>query len=387
MKKKIVILGSTGSIGKTTLDILKKDKNNFDIKILSTNKNINLVIKQAKFFKVKNVIISDYQKFEEAKIKFKKLPINFYNKFSNIDKILKKNKIFYSMISLVGIEGLEPTLRIIKFSDNIAIANKEAIICGWNLIQNKLSKYKTNFIPVDSEHFSILSLINDSSSKDIDSIYITASGGPFLNLPYSKLNKVTLNDALKHPIWKMGNKITIDSATMMNKVFEVIEAKNIFKLNYQQISILVHPKSYLHSIVKFNNGIIKLLLHEPSMKIPIHNSIYSSQKKIKTKSLNLDVLNNLELKTIDQKKFPLVKILSKLPEKNSLYETALITINDYFVMKFLNKKIDFYNLLKLINKYINLKEFIRLKKIKVQNIGQIYEIRKYVSYKLDKIGI
>ena len=123
------------------------------------------------------------------------------------------------------------------------------------------------------------------------------------------------------------------------------------------------------------------------MKIPIHNSIYSSQKKIKTKSLNLDILNNLELKTIDQKKFPLVKILSKLPEKNSLYETALITINDYFVMKFLNKKIDFYNLLKLINKYINLKEFIRLKKIKVQNIGQIYKIRKFVSYKLDKIGI
>jgi 1-deoxy-D-xylulose-5-phosphate reductoisomerase len=387
MKKKIVILGSTGSIGKTTLKILKKDKKKFDIKILSTNKNIYLVVKQAKYFNVKNIIISDYKKYLEAKIKFKKLSINFYNKFSVIDKILKKNKIFYSMISLVGIEGLEPSLRMIKFSDNIAIANKESIICGWNLIRNNLKKYNTNFIPIDSEHFSIFSLIKNISSKDIDKIFITASGGPFLNLPKSKLNKVSLKEALQHPIWKMGNKITIDSATMMNKVFEVIEAKNIFDLNYKQISILVHPKSYVHSIVKFNSGIIKVLLHEPNMKIPIHNSIYSSEKKIKTKQLNLNILNNLNLKAIDKKKFPLTYILSKLPKKNSLYETALITINDYFVKRFLDKKIDFYNLLKLIHKYTNSKEINNLKKIKVKNISQIFKIRKYVSYKLDKIGI
>ncbi len=387
MKKKIVILGSTGSIGKTTLDILKKDKKKFEIKILSTNRNIDLVVKQAKSFRVKNVIISDYQKYLKAKTKYKNLSINFYNNFSDIDRIIKRNKIFYSMISLVGIEGLKPTLRLIRLSENIAIANKESIICGWNLIKKKLKKYKTNFIPVDSEHFSIFTLINDINLNEIEKIYITASGGPFLDLHHSKLNKVTLKDALKHPIWKMGNKITIDSATMMNKVFEVIEAKNIFELGYQQISILVHPKSYLHSIVKFNNGIIKILLHEPNMKIPIHNSIYSLKKGIKTKSLNLDILNNLELKSIDRKKFPLVKILFNLPKENSLYETALVTINDYFVMKFLNKKIDFYNLLKLINKYANFKDFIKLKKIKVQNISQIYKIRKYVSYKLDKIGI
>jgi 1-deoxy-D-xylulose-5-phosphate reductoisomerase len=174
---------------------------------------------------------------------------------------------------------------------------------------------------------------------------------------------------------------------MMNKVFEVIEAKNIFDLNYKQISILVHPKSYVHSIVKFNSGIIKVLLHEPNMKIPIHNSIYSSEKKIKTKQLNLNILNNLNLKAIDKKKFPLTYILSKLPKKNSLYETALITINDYFVKRFLDKKIDFYNLLKLIHKYTNSKEINNLKKIKVKNISQIFKIRKYVSYKLDKIGI
>lgn len=387
MKKKIVILGSTGSIGKTTLKILKKERNKFDIKILSTNKNIYLAVKQAKYFNVKNIIVSDYKKYLEAKIKFKKLSINFYNKFSVIDKILKKNKIFYSMISLVGIEGLEPSLKMIKFSDNIAIANKESIICGWNLIRNNLKKYNTNFIPIDSEHFSIFSLIKNISSKDIDKIFITASGGPFLNLPKSKLNKVSLKEALQHPIWKMGNKITIDSATMMNKVFEVIEAKNIFNLNYKQISILIHPKSYVHSIVKFNSGIIKVLLHEPNMKIPIHNSIYSSEKKIKTKQLDLNILNSLNLKAIDKKRFPLTNILSKLPKKNSLYETALITINDYFVKRFLDKKIDFYNLLKLIHKYTNSKEINNLKKIKVKNISQIFKIRKYVSYKLDKIGI
>jgi len=150
---------------------------------------------------------------------------------------------------------------------------------------------------------------------------------------------------------------------------------------------LVHPKSYVHSIVKFNSGIIKVLLHEPNMKIPIHNSIFSFEKEIKTKPLNLNILNNLNLKDIDKKRFPLIDILSKLPEKNSLYETALITINDYFVKRFLDKKIDFYNLLKLIHKYTNSKEINNLKKTKVKNISQIFKIRKYVSYKLDKIGI
>ena len=292
------------------------------------------------------------------------------------------------MSSITGLSGLEPTLKSIKFTKKILVANKEAIICGWNLITKELTKYKTSFIPVDSEHFSIHSLLNSVSEKEIDKIYITASGGPFLNLPKKKFNKIKIGQALKHPNWKMGKKITIDSATLMNKVFEVIEAKNIFNIEYNKISILTHPKSYLHAIIKFKNGLIKLLMHEPDMKIPIYNSIYTnSLNRIYTRSIDLKIMNNLSLKKIDLKKFPLVKILDQLPKKNSLYETILITINDYFVFKFLEKKISFKDLINLIHKFSRLKEFQKYKAIKPQNAHEIYRLRDYVSLKLSTLGI
>ena len=388
MKNKIVILGSTGSIGKNTIKIIKKDKKSFDIRLLSTNKNISEVIKQAKEFNVKNIIISDYTKFIDAKKKYKNLNIKFYNSFSTLDKILDKQKIFYSMISLVGLDGLIPTLKLIKYSKNIAVVNKESLICGWSLIKNELKKFKTNFIPIDSEHFSIAELIKNKNLNTIEKIYITASGGPFLDYSKFKLSKVSVNDALNHPNWKMGKKISIDSATMMNKVFEVIEEKNIFDISYDKISILIHPKSYVHALIKFNNGQIKILAHEADMKIPIHNSLYfKNPKKIITDDLNLNILNNLCLKKIDYTKFPTTKIINKLPKINSLYETALVTINDYFVFKFLENKINFKKLISLICKYSNHVHFTKLKKIPVNNINDIYKTREYVSYKLDILGI
>ena len=388
MKKKIAILGSTGSIGKMTFDLIDKDKKNFDIELLSTNKNVSDLIKQAKKFNVKNLIINDYKSYINAKKKYSKLDINFYNSFTIIDKIFKKKKIFYSMVSLVGLDGLRPTLQLIKFTQNIAIANKESLICGWNLIKKNLLFYKTNFIPVDSEHFSIFSLLKNHNKNLIDKIFITASGGPFLN--YSKLDllKVNLNEALNHPNWKMGKKITIDSSTMMNKVFEVIEAKNIFEVSYDQIQILTHPSSYVHAIVKFNNGIIKILLHDTDMKIPIHNSIYQDNfKKIYSKPLNLNILNNLRFKKIDIKKFPVVKLIQSLPKKNSLYETALISINDYLVSKYLKKKITYTKLVKLINFHANHKNFTKFRKSNAKNVDEIYKIRDYVNLKLDTLGI
>ena len=277
MKKKIVILGSTGSIGENTLKIIKNDKKKFEVILLSTNKNINKVFKQAKEFKVKNIIISDLKSFQKAKLKYKNSKINIFANFNNFKKIFKKkNDIIMSAIT--GMDGLEPTLNSIGFTKKILVANKEAIICGWNLIDKELKKYKTNFIPVDSEHFSIWSLFNKYSSNDVEKIYITASGGPFLKLPKKEFSNITVQKALKHPNWDMGKKITIDSATLMNKVFEVIEAKNIFNLPYKKISILTHPDSYIHTIVKFNNGLIKIIAHEPDMKIPIFNCLYDKNQ-------------------------------------------------------------------------------------------------------------
>ncbi len=387
MKKKIAILGSTGSIGESTLRIIKKDKKNFEINLLTTNKNINKIFKQAKEFKVKNIIISDLNAYNKAQIRFKKSSINIYNNFDYLNKIIKtKNDLVMSAIT--GLNGLAPTLKLIKYTKKILIANKESIICGWNLINKELKKNKTNFIPVDSEHFSIWTLLQNYNPDTIEKIYITASGGPFLKLPKKQFSKISIKKALNHPNWRMGKKITIDSATLMNKVFEVIEAKNIFNLKYSKISILTHPRSYVHAIIKFENGLTKLLLHDPDMKIPIFNSIYLSNfKKIQTSPLNLKIINNLELQDVNIKKFPLVKLLKKLPSESSLFETILITINDYLVFKFLNRKINFQKLIDLINRISNFKEFQKFKKIKPKSIDDIYELRNYVSLKLDSLGI
>ncbi len=387
MKKKIVILGSTSSIGRSLLNIIKKDKKNFKIELLTANSNYKNLISQAIKFKVKNIIITDPDSFKKTKIICRNKKINIFQNFESLKRILPK-KVDYVMSAISGIGGLLPTYKIINRTKLIAIANKEAIVCGWPLIKSELKKNKTSFIPVDSEHFSIFSLIENKETNDIEKIYITASGGPFLNLAKNKFKKIKLSDALKHPNWRMGKKITIDSATLMNKVFEVIEAKNIFDIDYKNISILTHPKSYVHAIIKFKNGLTKFLIHEPDMKIPIYNSLYhKTGKSFKNNTLNFNTLNNLNLKKVEENKFPLVKLLNKLPKNSSLFETVLITVNDYLVYKFLDKKINFQKLNKLIHKISNLKEFQKFKKIKPKSVDQINNLRNYVHLKIESLGI
>ena len=387
IKKKISIFGSTGSIGKSLINILKKDKKNFEIVLLSANKNYKELLKQAKYFNVKNLIIENEKSYNLLKKKTFSKNIKIYRDYSCIKKVFRK-KNDYIMNSITGLSGLKPTIDSIKYTKTILIANKEAIICGWNLIQKELKKNKTSFIPIDSEHFSIFSLLDNQKSNVIEKLFITASGGPFINYSKKDFKKIKLKDALKHPNWNMGKKITIDSATLMNKVFEVIEAKKLFEISYKKISILTHPKSYVHAIIKFKNGLTKILIHDPDMKIPIFNSIYKSDKeKLKTQSLDLNILNNLNFKKIDLKKFPLINLIKLLPEKNSLFETILITINDYLVYKFLEKKITFEKLINLINKISKLQEFKKYKKIKPKNVEDIYRLRDYVSLKMNSLGI
>lgn len=386
MKKKIIILGSTGSVGTNTLKVIEKDKKNFDVLILSANQNVDKLLKQAKTFNCKNIIITDKEKF--FKIKKKKLKVNIFNNFEVINKIINTKKVFYSMISISGLEGLKPSLILAKYSKNLAIVNKEALISGWSLISRNINRYKVNFIPIDSEHYCIFELLKNYSKNNIEKIYITASGGPFLNFPNKYFHKITPSMALKHPNWKMGKKITIDSATMMNKVFEIIEAKNIFDFDYKNISILTHPSSYVHAIIKFKNGLIKLVAHDTDMKIPIFNSLYKNKKYFfKTDNLNIDKFNNLNLKTANLKKFPVFNLLKNLPNFNSLYETVLITINDFLVDKFLKNEINFKDLNNLIVKLALLKDFNKFKKIKADNIDKIYEVEKYVSFKIRSLSI
>ncbi len=390
MKKIIGILGSTGSIGKTTLNIISKNSNYFEIKLLSTNNNIKLIKKQIKKFKVKNIIIHDLNSFNQNKIYFRKKNIDVFHDINSF-QLSKKIKFDYVMCSISGLKGLEPTLKIIKSSKNIAIANKEAIICGWNLIKDELNKFKTNFLPVDSEHFSIWSLLNkqiDNQKDKIEMIYLTASGGPFFKFSLNKLKNIKPKQAIKHPNWKMGKKISVDSSTLMNKIFEVIEAKNIFDLEYKNIKIFIHPKSYVHGIVKFNNGLIKLLIHETSMKIPIFNTIFQkNEKKFKSKKINIDILNNLELSDVDNKKFPVINLLKDMSKELSLFETVIVSANDELVDLFLKDKIKFTDISKNLIKISKFKEFLRYKKIKPKNIDQIVKLNNYVRLKIKSLSV
>tara|TARA_B100001175_G_scaffold298370_1_gene288894 strand:+ start:733 stop:1911 length:1179 start_codon:yes stop_codon:yes gene_type:complete len=388
MKKKVGILGSTGSIGESTVKIIQNNKKDFDVIFLSTNKNVKKLIEQTLVLKPKSVIIFDKKEFIKNKKKFTNKKIRVFNSFNDLKNKLLKNKIDYIMCSIAGLAGLDSTINCIDVTKNIAIANKESIICAWNLIEKKLKKNKTKFIPVDSEHFSIWSLLKSESINNVEKVIITASGGPFLNYKLNKLKNVKPKDAIKHPNWRMGKKISIDSATLMNKVFEVIEAQRIFKININKFDILIHPSSYVHSIIKFNNGQIKILAHETDMKIPIFNSIYQKDfKKINTKKVDINLLNNLNLMKINHYNYPSVKILKRINNINSLFETVLISANDELVDLYIKNKIKFLQINIILLKILNNKKYSNLTKKKAKKISDIINLSEEVRLKTRNLCI
>ena len=384
MKKKIAILGSTGSIGKTLIEIIKKDKKNFEVILLTAHKSYKEILKQAKILQVKNLIITDKKSYLNLS-KNKLGKINIYNNYDSFNKIFKR-KVDYVMSSISGINGLVPTIKIIRFTKKIAIANKEAIICGWHLIKKDLKRFNTSFIPVDSEHFSIFYSLQGNKISNVNKIYLTASGGPLINTPRNKFKDIKISEAINHPNWKMGKKISVDSATMMNKVFEIIEAKKIFNIKYEALDILVHPSSYVHAIIKFNDGMVKIIAHDTNMRIPIFNSLYQNQnKKIKTDKLKLKKLNLLNLKKVDLNKFPSIKIIKKLKNKESSLETVIVLANDILVNHFLLKKIYFTDITKFLQKLISMKKFKNYSNNKLDNINSIVLLNNQIRTTINKM--
>ena len=376
MKKKIAILGSTGSIGESALQLTSN--NNFEIVLLTAKKNYKKLLKQAKIFNVKNLIITDFKYYQKSLLMNKNKQIKIYNTFDDFNKIIKK-KLDYVMSSISGIDGLKPTFDIIKYTKKIAIANKESIICAWPILLNELNKNKTKFIPVDSEHFSIWSEIKNINPKKINKVYLTASGGPLLNQKIKSFKNINLKAVLNHPNWKMGKKISVDSATMMNKCFEIIEAKNIFDLNYDKLDFIIHPLSYIHAIIVYNNGISKIIAHDTTMKIPIFNTIYPDNEiYTKLKNINFYKLNKLNFMTIKKSRFPIISFLKIMPKKFSLFETVVISINDAIVNKFLLNKIKFADISKLFLNLIDRKEFKKYKKNLPTNIDQIISLNNSI---------
>jgi len=382
LKKKIAIIGSTGSIGKTVLKIIKRDPARFKITLLTANKNYKELLKQTKEFDVKSVIIKNEMAYEKFKKINKNRNLKIFKDFNNLKKILRK-KIDYTMSSIVGIDGLYPTLKIIKFTKVIAIANKESIICGWNLLNKELNRHKTKIIPVDSEHFSVWYSLN-KNIVNVDKIILTASGGSLLKKTNKQIKKIKISDVLKHPNWKMGQKITIDSSTLINKIFEIIEARNFFNINLNNLEILIHPKSYVHAIIKFKDGIIKIIAHETTMEIPIFNSIYLNDlKNFKKTKIDLVKLNNLNFSKVNKNKFPSIKILKILPKKMSLFETVLVSANDELVRMYLNKKISYHDIVKKLISLLKSREFIKYKKKLPSNVSDILNLDRYVRLKIN----
>ena len=388
MKKTISILGSTGSIGISVFKIIDAKKSFFKINLLSANKNFKSICKQIEKYKPNIFIISNPIIFKKVKNKFKNKKVKIFQNFETI-KSIKKNDITIAAIS--GIAGLNPTLRMIKHSKNLLIANKEAIICGWNLIKRKCQKNNTKIIPVDSEHFSISQLLMSHSLNEIKKIYLTASGGPFLNYNFKKLKNVRPKDALQHPRWKMGKKISVDSATLMNKMLELIEAQKLFNIPNKQLDIIIHPQSLVHAIVELNNGLVKFIYHETSMIIPLVNAIFEGDLNIndfyKSKGKSKKNIDDLSFKKVNVKTFPVIQIKDRINEYPS---TSIIVnaCNEILVDHFLQKKIPFLSIIKLIKTILNDRNYTKYAIKRPKNINQIHEIdiwaKKIILKKIKK---
>jgi 1-deoxy-D-xylulose-5-phosphate reductoisomerase len=385
MSISIAILGSTGSIGLSTLSIIDKKRNFFKINLLSANKNYKQICKQIIKYNPNFFVINDLVIFKKIKKKFKNRNIIILN---SLDSFKFKKKIDITVSAIPGLAGLEPTIFMLKLSKKILIANKESVICGWDLIKKNSLKYKTKIIPVDSEHFSILKLLKNNNLKDIKKIFITASGGPFLNYKLNQFKKIKPKDALKHPKWKMGKKITIDSATLMNKILELIEAQKLFKIPNHKLDILIHPESLVHAIVELKNGLTKFIYHETSMIIPLVNAIFDEKLniedfyKIKKKIRDLPI-KNLTFDTVNKKKFPTIRLKS-VANKHPSSPIIVNASNEILVDQFLQKKIPFTGIFKIIMSILNDRNYKKYAIRKPKNINQINIINdwaKQVTYK------
>ena len=375
LRKKIsvAILGSTGSIGKTSLKVINQNSKYFRVDLLACKNNKINIDKQIKKFLPKFVIITNNKNYNFFKKKKFKKKIKFFNNLSDFEKKIK-TKFDKSILGISSIEGLDYAFSFIKYSKELLLANKETIVCGGKLFLNKALYYKCSIIPIDSEHFCLMNILKNIDHKLINKVYLTASGGPFLNSKNSKLSKVKPSLALKHPIWKMGRKISIDSATMANKGLEVIEACILFNLNPDKIKIKIHEQSKVHAIVVLQNGIVYLVAHNTSMSVPIENSLLKSNQII-TKN-NFFLQKNNFIFSFDEKKLLKFKMLSLAYKALKYGQRACIfynVINDCLVDLYLNKKIFYYEIYYKLNKVLNKKELIPYFKHKIKNLTEIYE--------------
>ncbi|MBI2258293.1 MAG: 1-deoxy-D-xylulose-5-phosphate reductoisomerase [Flavobacteriia bacterium] len=352
MKKKgLAILGSTGSIGTQTLEVVKQHSQLFQIELLTANNNAQLLIKQAIEYQAETVIITNKDLYHEVKSTLSTYPIKVYCGMDAICQEVCSDRIDIVLTALVGFSGLKPTIEAIKAKKTIALANKETLVVAGELINKLVQENGVQIIPVDSEHSAIFQCLMGEYQNPIDKIILTASGGPFRTWSIDEMQKITVQQALNHPNWSMGAKITIDSASMMNKGLEIIEAKWLFELKNEQIEVLIHPESIIHSMVQFKDGSIKAQLGLPDMRLPIQFALsYPERLENDFPKINFKDYPTLHFETPDLIKFKNLQLAFSAIEKGGLYPCVLNAVNEINVASFLNEKISFLDIANLNEK-------------------------------------
>lgn len=360
MKKRIAILGSTGSIGTQTLDVIAQNPDHFEVEVLTANNNIDLLVQQAKIFQPNMVVVANHCRYNDLVDALKEEPIKIFAGKEALQQVVQLDTVDIVVTAMVGYAGLIPTLKAIEAGKHIALANKETLVVAGEIITREAIRNKANIYPVDSEHSAIFQCLAGEHMNKIEKIYLTASGGPFRNLSEDQLAKVTKADALKHPNWSMGAKITIDSATMINKGFEAIEAKWLFGLRADQIEVIVHPQSIIHSMVQFCDGSMKAQMGLPDMRLPIQYAL-NFPKRLPSNFERFNFMNypKLTFEQANTKKFRNLALAFKAMETGGNFPCILNAANEVVVQAFLKEKIRFSDMPGLIEESMLRVTFIK----------------------------
>ena len=358
--KNVAIFGSTGSIGESTLNVIRENKELFNVVTLVAGKNIKKLIEQIEEFKPKNVYIIDKENSEKLKELYKDINV-FYGE-EGMEEISKLVDYDISISALVGIAGLKPTYNMIKNGKTVALANKEVLVAGGELIMKTAKENGAKLLTVDSEHSAIMQCLNGEENNPIDKILLTASGGPFFDKEIT--DDITVEQALNHPTWSMGPKVTIDSSTMMNKGFEIIEAKWLFDVEPEQIEVVVHRKSLVHSMVQFKDGTIMANIGPKSMQIPIAYALnYPNRLQNNIEKLDLFEVVDLKFEKPDLNKFKCLKLAYEAIKRGHSYQVVLNAANEVLVDSFLNKKIKYTMIPNGIEKIMKMYELRKLETV------------------------
>ena len=354
--KRVCILGSTGSIGTQALDVIEQHSDMYEAYILTAYNNDELVVKQARKFKPEVVVIANEAKYEKVKDALSDLPIKVYTGAKALCEVVQDDNVDIVLASMVGFAGLEPTIAAIKAGKAIALANKETLVVAGDLITRLANEYKVPILPVDSEHSAIFQCLEPGNR--IDKILLTCSGGPFRKFSKEQIKSVTKDDALAHPTWNMGAKITIDSATLMNKGFEVIEARWLFGIRPEQIQVVVHPQSVIHSAVQFEDGAVKAQLGVPDMRLPIQYAFsYPKRLSLTGDRLNLFAIMDLTFEEPDTERFPCLRLAYEALEKGGNMPCILNAANEVVNRAFLEDHIAYPRIAQIIEETMNKVDF------------------------------